>query len=36
MTRRRAYLILALVATAILWWLVTAEPSPPWTNENFR
>jgi hypothetical protein len=33
---RWAYGVLALVALALLWWLVTADPSPPWTNENFR
>jgi hypothetical protein len=33
---RWSYWVLALVALALLLWLVTAEPSPPWTNENFR
>jgi len=35
-TRRQGNWILALLALALLLWLALADPSPPWTNENFR
>jgi hypothetical protein len=35
-TRRQSNWIMVLLLLAILVWLALAEPSPPWTNENFR
>jgi lipopolysaccharide export system protein LptC len=36
LTPRQGNLILAVLALVVLAWLASAEPSPPWTVENWR